>query len=124
MNQQVFLLVLILIFSLALLWSLCRPDHGPAQSRATAKLRTMLQRHLKPRTPDDCLACRLASPPSSAVGPALAPVRPWPEVKSRRGAPKRVNTQGFACPNQQCAYFGISDAHIHAPLGRWQAWPC
>jgi hypothetical protein len=35
-------------------------------------------------------------------------------VKSRRGAPKRIDTQGFACPNQQCAYFGITEAHIHA----------
>ncbi len=46
-----------------------------------------------------------------------APVRPWPEVKSRRGAPKRVNTEGFACPNRKCPYFGITDAHIHALVG-------
>jgi hypothetical protein len=44
-------------------------------------------------------------------------VRPWREVKSRREAPKRVNTEGFACPNQQCAYFGITDAHMHALVG-------
>jgi IS1 family transposase len=44
-------------------------------------------------------------------------VRPWPEVKSRRGAPKRVTTEGYACPNQQCAYFGITEAHIHALVG-------
>ena len=45
------------------------------------------------------------------------PVRPWREVKSRRGAPKRIDTAGFACPNQQCAYFGITDVHIHALVG-------
>jgi transposase-like protein len=28
-----------------------------------------------------------------------------------------VNTEGFACPNQQCPYFGITDAHIHALVG-------
>jgi hypothetical protein len=44
-------------------------------------------------------------------------VRPWREVKSRRGAPKRIPTHGFACPNQQCAYFGITDALIHALVG-------
>jgi IS1 family transposase/transposase-like protein len=44
-------------------------------------------------------------------------VRPWSEVKSRRGAPKRIDTQGFACPNPQCAYCGITDAHIHALVG-------
>jgi transposase-like protein len=43
--------------------------------------------------------------------------RPWPEVKSRRGVPKRVNTAGFACPNQQCPYFGITDDRIHALVG-------
>jgi hypothetical protein len=41
----------------------------------------------------------------------------WCEVKSRRGAPKRINTEGYACPNQQCAYFGITDSHIHALVG-------
>ncbi len=57
-------------------------------------------------------------PSHSSVGePALAPVRPWCEVKSRRGAPKRVNTAGYACPNAQCPYFGITDAQIHALVG-------
>jgi len=54
---------------------------------------------------------------SSGGGLAPAPVRPWREVKSRRGAPKRVNTEGFACPNHQCLYCGITDAHIHALVG-------
>jgi transposase-like protein len=38
-------------------------------------------------------------------------------MKSRRGAPKRVNTEGFACPNHQCPYFGNTDAQIHALVG-------
>jgi IS1 family transposase len=28
-----------------------------------------------------------------------------------------VNTEGFACPNQQCTYFRITEAHIHALVG-------
>jgi IS1 family transposase len=28
-----------------------------------------------------------------------------------------VNTEGFACPNQKCLYFGITDAQIHALVG-------
>ena len=28
-----------------------------------------------------------------------------------------MNTEGFACPNQKCAYFGITDASIHALVG-------
>ena len=80
-------------------------------------MRTTVQRLLKPRTPDDCLACRLATTASSGGGPVPVPVRPWREVKSRRRAPKRIDTQGFACPNRNCPYFGITDAHIHALVG-------
>ena len=105
------------MFSLALLCSLCCPHHGPAQSRAAAKMRTTLHRLLKPRSPHDCPACRLASTPSSGGGPAPVPVRPWSEMKSRRGAPKRIDTQGFACPNHLCPYAGITDADIHALVG-------
>jgi hypothetical protein len=117
MNIHVFLLVFFLIFSLALLCALCWPHPGPVQSRAAAKVRTTFHRLLKPRSPHDCPACRLASPASSGGGLAPAPVRPWREMKSRRGAPKQVKTEGFACPNQQCAYFGITDASIHALVG-------
>jgi len=112
----VVLLVVCLLLYLALLWRLDWFPLRSSSSRGGAK-RTTLQRLLKPRTPDDCSACRLASTPASAVGPAPAPVRPWREVKSRRGAPKRVNTEGYACPNQKCLYFGIIEAHIHALVG-------
>jgi IS1 family transposase/transposase-like protein len=108
-----FLLVLFLIPSLVLLWRLCWHHLPPSHSQAGSR-RTQLHRLLKPRTPLDCPICRLSS---SSVRPAPAPVRPWCEVKSRRGAPKRVNTDGFACPHQQCPYFGITDAHIHALVG-------
>jgi transposase-like protein len=111
-----FLLVVCLLLSLALLWRLCWLPLQSSHLRGAA-IRSTTQRLLKPRTPLDCPACRLASTPSSGVGPALLPVRPWREVKSRRGAPKRVNTAGFACPNPQCPYFGITDAHVHALVG-------
>jgi transposase-like protein len=117
MTLHVFLLLLVcvLMFSLAWLCFLRWPHHGSAQL-AAAK-RTPLHRLLKPRSPHDCPACRLSSTLSSGVEPAPQPVRPWREVKSRRGAPKRVNTEGFACPNQQCPYSGITDAHVHALVG-------
>jgi IS1 family transposase/transposase-like protein len=112
----VFLLVVCLLLSLVLLWRLDWFPVRPSSSKGVAK-RSRLHRLLKPRSPDDCPACRLASTPSVGGGPAPAPVRPWSEVKSRRGAPKRIQTEGFACPNPQCAYFGNRDAHVHALVG-------
>src|SRR6184192_1225371 len=112
----VFLLVVCLLLSLALLWRLCRFHLRPSSSRGGA-IHSRAHRLLKPCCPDDCPACRLASTASSGTGPVPTPVRPWREMKSRRGAPKRVNTQGFACPNRKCLYFGITDASIHALVG-------
>ena len=118
---DVFLLMFFLILTLAWLWR-----HGwlPLQPShfKTGAVRTTLHRLLKPRTPDDCPACRLASPASSSGGPTPLPVRPWSEVKSRRGSPKRINTEGFACPNPKCTYFGNTDARVHAAFRRWQTW--
>jgi len=112
----VFLLIVCLLLSLTLLWRLDWFLLRPSSSKGVAK-HTRLHRLLKPRSPDDCPACRGTSTPSLGAGPAPAPVRPWREVKSQRGAPKRILTEGFACPNQQCAYFGIIEAHIHALVG-------
>src|SRR5258708_9296840 len=106
------LLLCVLMFSLARLCFLCWPHRGPAQS-AAAK-RTPLHRLLKPRSPYDCPACRLSSTLSSVVEPVPPPVRPWCEVKSRRRAPKQLNTDRFPCPNRKSPYSGITDAHIHA----------
>src|SRR5258708_93487 len=110
LHVYVFLLVVCLL-SLARLGGVEWLDFRPSSSGGGAK-RTALHRLLKPRSPDDCPACRLASTPSSGGEPA--PARPWREVKSRRGAPKRVNTQGFARPNQRCPYLGIPDDQNHA----------
>jgi hypothetical protein len=118
----VLLLVVCLLLLLVRLGRLDWFNRRPSSSWGEAK-RSTTQRLLKPRCPDDCPACRLTSPPSSGRGPAPVPVRPWREVKSWRGAPKRIDTEGYACPNPQCRYFGNTDAHFHAAFGRWQAWP-
>ena len=114
-----FLLVFCLLLTLALLWRLgwlpLQPFHSAVASR-----RNPIHRLLKPRSPDDCPVCRLSTTPSLSGGPAPAPVRPWHEVKRRRGAPKRIDTEGFACPNQQCRYFRITDARVHALVGDGQ----
>jgi hypothetical protein len=114
MVLHVFLFVVCFLLSLALLGRLDWFPLRPSSSQGATKRPTPL-RLLKPRSPDDCPACRLASTASSGGGSAS--VRPWHEVKSRRGAPKRIDTEGFACPNPQCRYFGITDANIHALVG-------
>lgn len=105
-----YLLVYVLLLCLVLLWRHgllpLQPSHEPAGSR-----HTLVHRLHRPRTPLDCPICCLCS---SDVRPAPEPVRPWGEVKSRREPPKRVNIDGFACPNLQCPYAGITDAQIHA----------
>jgi transposase-like protein len=132
MLQHVFLTLLVPLLMLALVWlsQRSRSHHGSFPSQAAR--RSLLPRRLKPRSPLDCPACCLASSPSSPGEPAPAPVRPWREIKSRRGAPKRVKTEGFACPNRACPYYGISDAQIHAVVSdgssgkaeRIQRWRC
>jgi len=130
-HVYIFLLVGCLLFFLALLWRLDWLHLQPSHSRGGAK-RSRLHRLLKPRCPDDCPACRLASTASSGEEPAPGPVRPWREVKSRRGAPKRVNTEGFACPNPQCAgrrtgsfrrrtRLRLPSGHHHEPFSLGQA---
>ena len=118
MTDPSFLLLLSFCFIFCLTWLWHRDWVHQGLPHLTAKTaHPLVHRLLKPRTPLDCSACRLASTASSAGERAPASVRPWREMKSRRGAPKRVNTEGFACPNPQCAYCGITEAHIHALVG-------
>jgi len=136
MISQDFLSLLVSLLMLAKVWlyQYSRSHRGPFTSLA-ARRSLLLPRRLKPRSPLDCPACCLASSPSSGGEPAPAPVRPWKEIKSRRGAPKRMQTEGFACPNQACQYYEISDANIHALVGdgvrgqaeriqRWRSQAC
>src|SRR5258708_12899919 len=91
-----FLLVFFLLLSLALLWRLSWFHLQPSHSQA-AKRRTLVQRLLKPRSPDDCPACRLASTPSSGADPVLAPMRPCRPLKSPPAPPTPRPTAGSPC---------------------------
>jgi transposase-like protein/IS1 family transposase len=44
-------------------------------------------------------------------------IRPYNECKSRRGRKKTVKTGGFACPNVNCTYCGVTDDTLHALVG-------
>ena len=83
----------------------------------TAVFTSPIQQLLRPRTPDHCPACRQKGVTSTTRPSVPTLVTPWRECKSRRGAPKRIATQGFACPNRSCLYYQITDAHIHALVG-------
>ena len=83
-HMFLFLLVFMLL-SLALLWCLDWLHLQTSSSRGEV-IHSTVHRLLSPRSPDDCSACRLASTASSGEDPAPTPVRPWREVKSRRGA--------------------------------------
>ncbi len=106
------IIVLVCLLWLIVLWA---RRHHAQLDRSSARL--IRQRLLKPRTPDDCPACQCQhAPPALRPMPPPAP-RPWSELKSRRGAPKRIPTDGFACPNLACTYHGITDAQVHALVG-------
>jgi hypothetical protein len=105
-------LMLLCLVWLAWVWR-CHLSAAPSCAATTGRV----QRLLQPRTPDDCPACRqLATAPPSTM-PPRPPVTPWRERKSRRGAPKRIATQGSACPNRTCDYYQITDAQVHALVG-------
>ena len=113
MANQVFVLrfVSFLILFLALLWRLGWLFLQPFLPQA-GKRRTLVHRLLKPRTPLDCPGCRLASP---EVKPASAPVRPWREVKSRRGAPSAYPLPASLVPTRSA----LTSASQTLPSMRW-----
>ena len=105
-----------LVLSILLLWLFWHWPQLWPHLQATS-VTAARERLLKPRTPADCLTCRQQGATAADHPPARMPVTPWRERKSRRGAPKRILTQGFACPNRSCLYYQITDAHIHALVG-------
>ncbi len=107
---------LMLLALLCLVWLAWTWSHRPSFPSQSAAITARVQRLLKPRTPDDCPRCHQQAT-AAGTPPARRPVPPWRDHKSRRGAPKRIATQGFACPNHMCAYYRITDAQIHALVG-------
>ena len=68
----------------------------------------------RPKSPHDCHQC--------CAGVTLSVVKhrdvlPYSQIKSSRGRKKSVATDGYACPNPDCHYCGITDAAIHALVG-------
>jgi IS1 family transposase/transposase-like protein len=74
-----------------------------------------LPRHWHPKSPHDCPHCQAGV--KLEVARVNQQVLPWREQRSRRGAKKRITTQGYACLNPACVYFGITDEQVHAVVG-------
>ena len=102
------------LFYLTLAW--WRVWGSPFSTKTTPAKAKRPPQPLKPRTPDDCLACVRSAAMPSMSAPSTS-VRPWREVKSTRGRPKQINTAGYACDYKDCKYRGITDSRIHALVG-------
>jgi hypothetical protein len=106
--MRVVMLALILLLILVLVGS---PGWSGLRCRRSVPL-PRRRRRWRPRSPAECAHCRLAA--TDGTAPSLPNVRPWREGRSRRGAPRRIPTQGFACRRPGCRYEGITDAAVHA----------
>jgi hypothetical protein len=109
---------LVLAFFVA--WGLLKLSETPSvcsHKPKRAQTPTKIARPLKPRSADDCPLCRKAKPMPVKGASEESTVKPWHELKSQRGRPKQIRTEGFACTNKSCDYFGVKEAHLHALVG-------
>lgn len=97
-RMRVELLALILVAIILLVVGRARP--GLRRRGPVARPRVL--RRWRPRTPEDCAHCRLAG--TGEAAPSAPAVRPWRAGRSRRGAPRRISTQGHACRQAGCPY--------------------
>ena len=72
-------------------------------------------RRWKPQFPHDCPHCQAGL--RLQVLRSKTDIRPYSECKSRRGRKKILPTHGFACPNPECLYCGMTDNQLHALVG-------
>jgi hypothetical protein len=88
---------------------LMRPHFSRWHKRLRKRWQAVKQRQWKPGTPHDCALCcqqmRLQVSKQRAVVP-------YAQSKSPRGRKRSVATHGFACPNADCAYCGITTSSV------------
>ena len=91
----------------------------PALQRWFQQLWVTWQQHRprrwKPQSPRDCPHCQSGVKLQKLR--SKADIRPYTERKSRRGRKKQVSTRGYACPNLECDYCGVTDDSLHALVG-------
>lgn len=101
-------LLLLWVYSMRLWWRVNRRWVKGWWQRA----KDHLPIHRHPKSPKDCPHCCQGIHLEKVH--VKRDVRPWREVKSKRGRKKQYATQGWACLNRTCAYYGIMDETIHA----------
>jgi transposase-like protein len=67
------------------------------------------------QSPKDCPVCRAAH--GQVKETTARRVEPWRTRKGQRGRPKTVVTEGQSCSNPGCAYYQVTDSHVHALVG-------
>ncbi len=81
-------------------------------------LQTPQIRQMKPKSEKDCPYCQKeqTGDKRNAGGEAcFHGIIPWSEMKKGKGGrPKQSRTEGHACLDQDCYYYGITDQTIHA----------
>jgi IS1 family transposase/transposase-like protein len=106
------LIIACLVYALLrVLWK----QHRRRLEKLWKKVKKGPPRRWRPKSPKDCPACQ--SGVSLSLPRIRRDVKPWSQIKSTRGRKKTIKTQGFACPNVDCAYFGNRDATLHALVG-------
>jgi transposase-like protein len=102
-----------LVLGVGVLW-LLRREVSRWWRRVHRDWKERRPRRWKPKSPLDCELCCEGVTLSRLVAQEVVP---YGELKSGRGRKKRVDTSGYACPNPDCSYCGITDATRHALVG-------
>jgi transposase-like protein len=106
--------LVIMVLGGLLIWALWKLYKGKVR-KMWQRVKDHMPRQWRPKSPADCPWCQeeieilaVPSPPD---------VTPYGQKKSPRGRKKTISTQGFACPEVTCKYFGITDEAMHALVG-------
>ncbi len=106
--------LIIVVLSCALGWALWKLHRGKVR-RWWQRVKDQLPRQWRPKSPEDCALCQAEI--EVQVISAPTDVAPYRTRKNTRGRKKRVATQGFACLDEACVYYGVTDEQEHALVG-------
>jgi hypothetical protein len=115
--ENLLLTSLFLFVILTVFWKIRQTWHWSHAFTQLENPKAKIPRVLKPKTGEDCPACWVQKSALCSEKGKPVPLRPWSEVKSRRGRKKTIPSHGYACNNRECEYFHNIDAATHALVG-------